>query len=316
MHLLVPFAADDSEACQHVLHDLPLPNLERLLALLEPAGRDDGDVASLSPPHERALAAAWGWQGGDGLLPFAAHAAAGDGIATGSLAWAQLTPSHWQLGREDVTLLDPGLLALQEQESRDLFASASELFASEGFEVAWGSTDRWYAAHDDLQGLATASLDRVIGRNVARWLRASTHDRAPTPAVAALVQRLQSEAQLVFHMHAVNERREERGQLVVNSFWLSGCGRRQAADESATPQLAASLRAPLLGGDWAAWADAWRALDGGAIAPLLADARAGKATTLTLCGQRSAARFELQPRTLWQRLRGTRTAAHDVLASI
>jgi len=316
MHLLVPFAADDTEACRHVLRDLALPNMERLLALLAPAGRDDGDAATLSPPHERALAAAWRWQGGDGLLPFAARAAANDGIATGSLAWAQLTPSHWQLGRDDATLLDPGLLALEERESRDLFASAGELFASEGFEVAWGGGDRWYAARDDLQGLATASIDRVIGRNVARWLRPPAPDGASTPAVATLVRRLQSEAQLVFHMHAVNERREEHGQLVVNSFWLSGCGRGQPVDATATPEIAASLRAPLLDGDWAAWADAWRALDGGAIAGLLGDARAGKATTLTLCGERSAARFELQPRTLWQRLRGARTAAHDVLASL
>ncbi len=127
MHLLVPFASDRSEACQHVLRDLALPNLERLLALLTPAGRDEGDAGSFSPPHERALAAAWGWHGDDGLLPFAAHAAAGDGIATGDLAWALLTPAHWQLGRDDVTLLDPALLGLAEAESRALFASAGEL---------------------------------------------------------------------------------------------------------------------------------------------------------------------------------------------
>ena len=63
MHLLVPFASDRSEPCQHVLRDLALPNLERLLALLTPDGRDEGDLGSFSPPHERALAAAWGWRG-------------------------------------------------------------------------------------------------------------------------------------------------------------------------------------------------------------------------------------------------------------
>ncbi|MEO8310464.1 MAG: hypothetical protein ABI520_04765 [Caldimonas sp.] len=317
MHLLVPFASDRSEACLHVLRDLALPNLERLLALLTPAGCDEGDAGSFSPPHERALAAAWGWHGGDGLLPFAAHAAAGDGIATGERAWALLTPSHWQLGRDDVTQLDPGLLGLAEAESRALFASAGELLESEGFAVAWGSSDRWYAARDDLQALATASLDRVIGRNVDRWLRASASGGGGDGrAVAALVRRLQSEAQIVFHSHAVNDAREERGELAVNSFWLSGCGRRQPTDAANAPEVAIALRSPLLGADWAAWAEAWRALDSGAIASMLARARRGEAATLTLCGERSAARYSLAPRSLWQRLRTTTVAAHDVLAAL
>jgi hypothetical protein len=313
MHLLVPFAADGSDACRQVLGDLALPNLERLLALLVAEARDDGDAASFSPPHERALAAARRWHGGDGLLPFAAHAAAGDGVTTGTRAWALLTPSHWQLTSEGAMQLDPAVLALDEHDSRALFASAGELFASEGFEVAWGGAARWYAARDDLQELPTASLDRVIGRSVEPWLR--PRDDAAR-ATAALVRRLQSEAQLVFHAHEVNERREERGELVVNSFWLSGCGRRQVADAAEMPEVADALRAPLLSGDWAAWADAWRALDAGEIARALAAARAGATVSLTLCGERSAARFSLQPRTLWQRLRGTRVAARDVLASL
>ena len=313
MHLLVPFASDRSEACQHVLRDLALPNLERLLTLLTPAARDEGDAASFSPPHERALAAARRWHGSDGLLPFAAHAAAGDGVATGAHAWALLTPSHWLLASEGATMLDPDLLALDEHDSRALFASAGELFASEGFEVAWGGAERWYAARADLEHYATASLDRVVGRSVEPWLR----PRGDAPrTTAALIRRLQSEAQLVFHAHEVNERREERGALVVNSFWLSGCGRHQAAEGNDAPEVVETLRTPLLAGDWIAWADAWRALDAGAIARLLAAARSGAATTLTLCGERSAARFALQPRSLWQRLRGTRVAARDVLASL
>ena len=317
MHLLVPFASDCSEACRHVLHDLALPNLERLLALLDAEGRDDADADTFTPPHERALAAAWGWHGSDGLLPFAAHAAAGDGVAIGARAWGLLTPTHWQLGRDDVTLLDPALLALDEAESRALFASAGELLASEGFDLAWGAACRWYAARDGLQTLATASLDRVIGRNVERWLGAPPGtNRAAKPEIASLVQRLQSEAQLLFHEHPVNDAREERGALPVNSFWLSGCGRAQPTRAEATPTIAATLRAPLLAGDWAAWAEAWRALDADAVAALLARARSGAATTLTLCGERSGARYTLQPRSLWQRLRSTRRPPHDVLAEL
>ncbi len=324
MHLLVPFASDTSEACQHVLRDLSLPRLESLLALLEPASRDEGDAFSFSPPHERALAAAWHWQGGDGTLPFAAQAAAGDGIATGDNAWALLTPAHWQLGRDHVTLLDPDALDLDAAESRALFNAIEDLFASEGFAVAWGAAGRWYAARDDLQGFATASIDRVVGRGVDRWLRESARGgESPgksegKSAIASLVRRLQSEAQLVFYTQAVNEAREERGALAVNSFWLSGCGRHQPAPAVSTPELVSELRGPLLAGDWASWAEAWRALDGGAVDGVLRAARDGVAVTLTLCGERSAVRLETRARPLWQRLASgwRRSDATGLLAAL
>ncbi|MEO8524081.1 MAG: hypothetical protein ABI460_05145 [Caldimonas sp.] len=292
MHLLVPFASDDSEACRHVLRDLALPNLARLLVRLEPVARDTGEAASFSPPHERALAAARGWHGGDGTLPFAAHAALADGVAPASGAWGLVTPAHWLLGRDHATMIDPAQLGLSEVDSRALFDAVRALFESEGFVAAWGAPDRWYIGRDALEGFATASLDRVIGRNVDHWLGETRSD------IGRLVRRLQSEVQLVFHEHPVNEAREGRGEALVNSFWLSGCGKLQVANLAAEPQVESSLRAPLLAGDWAAWAEAWQALDAGPIArSLQGDA------TLTLCGERSALRFEARPQSLLRRLR-------------
>ncbi len=319
MHLLVPFASDGSEACRHVLCDLALPQLERLLSLMAPAARDDGDPNSLSPPHERALAATFGWRGGDGALPFAAHAAQGDGIAVGELAWGLFTPSHWQLGRDRVVLLDPAALNLGEADGRALFAAFRELVEGDGFGAAWGAPGRWYATRADLDGLPTASLDRVVGRSVDSWLR---HRAGEAPqerrATHARLRRLQSEAQLAFHAHPVNEAREQRGELAVNSFWLSGCGKVQPSRAEAAADVETGLRAPLLAGDWAAWADAWRALDAGPLARLLAAVRAGTPATLTLCGERSAARFERASRSPWQRLGSAwrRTRPHDVLAGL
>ena len=307
MHLLVPFASDASEACRHVLRDLALPNLTRLLSRLEPAARDDGLAESFSPPHERALAALRGWRGHDGAWPFAAAQAGADGIALDGRAWGLVTPAHWLLGRDHATMLDPAALALSETESRSLFEAIRSLFESEGFAAAWGAPERWYIGHDELDGFATASLDRVIGRNVDPWL-------GETRSIAGRrIRRLQSEAQLVFHAHPVNEARESRGEPVVNSFWLSGCGRPQAFDAAADPSIDGTLRTPLLAGDWAAWAEAWQRLDAEAVA------RADRAdATLTLCGDRSAARFEARPRTLVQRLRRRWQAAeaHAVLEGL
>jgi hypothetical protein len=293
MHLLIPFTSALSEAGQHTLRDLDLPQLTRLLTMLSPTERLGTDEFSLSPPHETALAAARGWGGGDGTLPFAARAAANDGIEVRDLAWGLLSPAHWHVGRDQITLGDPGELGLDETTSRALFEAVRELFESEGFVCAWGAPLRWYVAHESLVDLPCASLDRVIGRNVDRWL--------PAGAQARLLRRLQSEVQLLLYPHAANEAREERGQLSVNSFWLSGCGRFQPSGDGDVTVIDA-LRPPLLADDWAAWAEAWRALDAGPIAELLAQTKRGEEAVLTLCGERFAQRFERMPRSLWQRV--------------
>jgi hypothetical protein len=297
MHLLIPFASALSGAADHVLQDVPLPNLGALLTRLTPANRDEADEYVPSPPHERALAAAWGWRGAPGALPFAAQAAAMDGIDTLDLAWGMLTPVHWHVGRDHITLLDPQSLQLEETESRTFLEAVRPLFESEGFALVYGAPTRWYAAHESFTDLPCASLDRVVGRNVDLWLHTDAHAQPR----ARLIRRLQNEVQMLLYPHPLNEAREARGALPVNSFWLSGCGMSQPADLTAV-QVDDRLRTPALTEDWPAWAAAWRALDAGPLATLLGQARRSDSLSLTLCGERTAQRLDNQPQSLWQRL--------------
>ena len=313
MHLLIPFASALSDAASQVVHDLALPNLAWLLSRLTPTARDEADPFTPSPPHERALAAAWGWHAEAGNLPFAARAAQADGIEVRDLAWGLVTPVHWHVGRDHVTLVDPNALALTEVESRAAFDAVRDLFESEGFTLAWGAPLRWYAAHESLVDLPCASLDRVIGRNVERWMRVEPGARPG----AKLVRRLQSELQLLLYPHAINTEREARGTLSINSFWLSGCGRFQPADGSAVV-IDETLREPLLADDWAAWADAWHALDAGPLMRLRDAVSQGRQSTLTLCGERSAQRYDALPQSLLQRVTGRWkvSPAHTVLEAL
>jgi hypothetical protein len=298
MHLLIPFASSLAEASAAVLHDLALPNLAKLLARLTPTRRDGGaDEYSLSPPHEHALAAAWGWHGVDGAWPFAARAAAADDVAVGDRAWGLIVPTHWQVGRNSATLADPHALGLGADESRAAFEAVRELFTSAGFGMEWRAPLRWYATHASLADLPCASLDRVIGRDVNLWMRGG---EAQHPATA-LIRRLQSEVQMLLYPHALTEARESAGQLALNSFWLSGCGRFQPTDEAAV-QINDSLRAPLLAEDWAGWAEAWRTLDTNVLPALLERSERGAPLALTLCGERWAQRFENLPRPWTKRL--------------
>jgi len=308
MHLLIPFAAPLSEAGRQALATLSLPRLQALLARLAEVERDEGDEWCLSPPHERTLARALGLQGGAGLLPWAARQAAADGVDVGELAWGLLTPVHWHLGTDQVSLLDPERLLLDEATSRALFEAVLPLFTSEGFVLRWAAPQRWYAAHESLAALPTASLDRVIGRNVDGWLGSE-------PA-ARRIRRLQSEVQMLLYTHPRNAEREARGLLPVNSFWLSGCGVLQhGAAEPPQAQVDERLRGPALNDDWAAWAKAWLTLDEGPLAELLAMAEQGRPVRLMLCGERSGVGFETAPRGWSQRLRALWSAprVQDIL---
>jgi hypothetical protein len=284
--LIVPFAAASSPAALDARQSLTTPALDALLARCDEVGRDDGDETTPETPHERALARALGWRvAPDAALPWAARAARADGIDVGTAPWALLTPTHWRVGTDAIHLADPRALALDTTTSRALFEVVRPLFESEGFTMAWGAPLRWYASHPDLALLRTASLDRVIGRNVDRWL--------PRQPEARLVRRLQQEAQMALHTHPINVARETLGALPVNSFWLSGCGSAQPSD-AAGVQVDDRLAVPALAEDWPAWSAAWSAIDASLLPtrPL---------QRLTLCGERSAVTFERAERRWWQR---------------
>ena len=313
MHLVIPSASALSDAAVQALGTLNLPNLERLLGrwapLADTAEPADADEYALSLPHERLLARLRGWPVQDGLLPFAAESARADGLAPepGS-GWGVVTPAHWHVGRDQVNLVDPALLELDEPEARTLFDTLAPLFTELGWAWHWAGPTRWYVSHPSLAELPTASIDRVIGRNVDLWL--NDH-----PGVM-LVRRLQSEVQMLLYVHPLNDAREERGAMSVNSFWLAGTGPAQTADKILPTDVTVDdrLRAPLLGDDWSAWADAWHALDAGPLRALV-DAPAG--ARLTLAGERHARTWEPADRPWWKSLFGARAAsAHATLEAL
>jgi hypothetical protein len=303
-HLIVPYAATSAHLPgQHGAAPAlpPLPGLSRLLSLLEPLGRDEGDEYSLSPPHERALARALGLPNGDGTIPWAAWQA---GVAGRACAW--FNPCHWQAGMDQVTLQPSEGLELSEADSRALLEALRPWAEEDGLALHFESAGRWRAEGEVFAGLPCASLDRVAHRRVDAWLP----DASRHPQARALL-RLQSEAQMLFYTHAVNDARAARGLPPVNGFWISGSGvwdgHQQAIPQDA-PELDERLRQPALNGDLASWGRAWEQIDQSAVAVLIERAEAGEAVRLTLCGERHAQTWASPARPgsagLWSRLKG------------
>ena len=306
-HLVLPFAACSGPAWLQAMKALPagsLKNLQTLLQGMKRLSTSGGPAFSLSTPHERVLAQAQGIAGPalvDGLIPWAAaQAAKTQTHAVPGLAWAFITPCHWAMGREHATLTDPAAVALTHDESATLLAAMQPYFETEGITLHHAAADRWLAEGEVFRHLPSASLDRVLGRNVDPWLpgAANGEGRSASQEVqsvaAKILRRLQNEMQMLLYTHALNDARSERRQLTVNSFWLSGTGALTQAPASALTDIAEQrhLAQAAFADDWSAYAQAWQQLDAGAIAELLKRQRAGETVQLSLCGERTAQTFE------------------------
>ncbi|MET0310420.1 MAG: phosphoglycerate mutase [Burkholderiaceae bacterium] len=295
-HLLILGAAPPglADSGEHLLLRNTAPHLAQLLEGMAPGEVVELPADSPSMPWEVALARLRGLPAEPGHIPWAAFDTETTGIPC---AWVR--PCFWRVGVDHVMPMDPEALDLDEGTSRAFLSAMSPYFAEDGIALAYRSPTRWLATGELFRGLASVSLERVVGRRIT-----PSDFGGPGPG-GALLRRLQNEMQMLLYTHAANDTRQDNGRLPVNSFWVAGAGE-LASLPGAGPGVVvdASLRASALAGDAPAHALAWRALDGGAVAALAGRQAAGEPVHITLCGERFARTFHTSPPSLAQRLRG------------
>ena len=305
---LLPFSLWTKQGAEaSVLAKTELPNLLAWLSLsqrIEVQADQPREplLASLSPPHERAWAQVVRWSEVDGALPWAAQAAAQVGLDSAadavSTGWAFITLCNWLVSHGQVTLGDPAHLQIDAATDALLFQAMQDFFAEDGIALHPYKPGQWLAQSPLFVDLPTASLDRVIGRNIDPWLVGCENSTNALSPAAKLLRRLQNEMQMLLYTHAVNEGRS----LTINSFWVHGTGA-LAPLRRAAPQGVDALRTPALQQDLIGWLNAWQHLDANVIAPLLARVAAGEAQRLVLCGEHEFHVYDSATPSLWQRVR-------------
>ena len=262
-HWVIAYAAPESEALRAVMNNaldtLYLPNLQKLLrrmACVSKLSTTPEGVSAFLMPHESAPQLM-------GARPLLGKEAI-------------MTPCHWQVGMNEVILLSPKELALNENESRQLLSAIQPYFEEDGLQVVYESPLVWRVTGDLLDGLPLASIDRVVGQNIKPWM--PEHQRAKT------LQRLQSEMQMLLYQHPVNDERSLKGRWTVNSFWLH---RRleQLYPDSADFGVALDLRETVEPFNAKLWQQAWQHLDATLCTSLYQALDQNHEISLSLCSE-------------------------------
>ena len=91
-----------------------------------------------------------------------AYAAVGPEASARSARWS-LTPANALVGYDHIRLRDPGELALDAAEARELAAAAAPLFAEAGYGLELASPQRWYFTAETGAAGRCAAVDAGIG---------------------------------------------------------------------------------------------------------------------------------------------------------
>ena len=308
----------------------PLPRLQKLVGRSGARQTLDCDIATAAP-LECWLAQCFAIPAGLS----APYCAALDQAPVAAQACWQLQPVHLHIARDHLVLTDPALLHITPEEGAALCASIAPLFAELHWQLHATQPARWYVQPPTPLQLQAGSPAAAIGRNIDHYL--------PSGADARQWKRLMNEVQMVWHTHPVNEAREARGELTINSVWLHGGGSavpipqhqfdavhadthyaralaHASGAESGPPypaprlthartlQIAPQLQEAWMAQDWYRWREHWQALEQDFFAPLLLvlDRRILKRLTLVLCGEAQAIEITITPNDLWKFWRRTR----------
>ena len=118
-----------------------------------------------------------------------------------------------QLGRENYFLTAPSPLLAPRQDCESIISSLNQHFAGFGYHF-YLQNDICFLGLDADPKITTTAIEQVVNKDVAPYL--------PQGEGALAWASLQNEIQMLLFAHSVNEVREARGELPINSLWFYG----------------------------------------------------------------------------------------------
>lgn len=148
--------------------------------------------------------------------PIAPFSWAGESGESDSAYWLCADPVHLILQRDSFSLSESVPLAVRPQDSQALIASLNQHFTADGLQFHIGGSGCWYLRLETPPAISTSLPEAAIGRDISAYM--------PQGVEAVKWNRLLNELQMLLFEHPVNLAREARGELAINSVWLSGGG--------------------------------------------------------------------------------------------
>ncbi len=130
-------------------------------------------------------------------------------------AWLCADPVHLEVNQRGAALKDPGLLAIDADEGRQLHATLAALFADVG-ELVATTPAHWHLRLKQNPPAMPGRLTDLVEQPATALI--------PSGDAGRLWRQLINDCQIALHSHAVNETRKSQRKTEINSIALWGAG--------------------------------------------------------------------------------------------
>lgn len=213
LNLLIPnlFWPDISQP--EIYSDLSISSLETLLA------------RSISTQHPSQELEIWlcktfntvQHQNSWPIAPIMLHIDGPDLMKTNKDFWMRADPVHLRIEQNHIMLADSQAFKISKEEAEQIVQDLNHNLGNHyNFSFLPLHPARWYIRVSKVPEIQTYTLGQVTCMNINNFL--------PTGRESMIWHKIFNEIQMLLYEHPVNQARESRGELTINSIWFWGGG--------------------------------------------------------------------------------------------
>lgn len=130
--------------------------------------------------------------------------------------WMRADPVHLRIEQNHLMLADSQIFDISKDEAEQLVRDLNRGMSGRDYTLLALHADRWYIRLMQAPEMQTHTLGQVTCKNINHFLPAGSDSMA--------WRKLFNEFQMQLHEHPINQARESRGELSINSIWFWGGG--------------------------------------------------------------------------------------------
>lgn len=150
------------------------------------------------------------------IAPIMLHADGSGLMRAGKDFWMRADPVHLRIEQNHIMLADSQAFPISREEAELIVQDLNLNLSDYNLSFLSLRSDRWYIQMPRAPEIQTHTLSQVTCMNINHFL--------PTGNESVIWHKIFNEIQMLLHGHPVNQARESRGELAINSVWFWGGG--------------------------------------------------------------------------------------------